>query len=229
MRKFVLVLVVLALVGLAADRLAHRVATDEAESRLAAEGLSAVSVEVGSFPFLDQVLRRQFDQVSVRASSLRTDAGRAELIRLTARDVTAGSDGTATAGTVSARGTVTYAEVLRQVDREGLSLSGGGGGGGDGKVRVTGDVTFLGQTLTASAVGRVEVRGRRLQIVPTNVELEDGTAVDVELARGLADRLSLDYRLPDLPDGVVVRRIAPAASGLVVTVSGRDVAFSDIG
>lgn len=225
MRKFVVVLAVLALVGLAADRVAHRVATDEAESRLAAEGLSAVSVDVGGFPFLDQLLRRRFDQVSVRATSLRTDAGSAEQIRLTARDVAAGSDGTATAGAVSARGTVTYAEVLRQVDREGLRLS----DAGDGKVRVRGDVTLLGRTLTASAVGRVEIRGRRLQVVPTNVELADGSALDVELAQSLADRLSVGYRLPDLPDGVVVRQIVPAASGLVVTVSGRNVSFSDIG
>ena len=221
MRTFLVALVVLALLGVAGDRVAHQIVTDQAESRLAAEGLSEPTVDVGGFPFLDQLLRRRFDQVRVKATTLRTDRGQARDVRATARDVAAPSGGQVTVSRLSARGTVTYAEVLRQVGVEGLRL----GSAGNGTVRLRRDVTVLGQRVTASAVGRVEPRGRRIRVVPTSVELADGSELAGELAAALGNQLSFTFRLRDLPRGVVVRRVVPEADGFVVSLSGADVSF----
>lgn len=225
MRKFLVFLIVLALVGLAGDRVAHRLATDAAASRLAARGLSEPTVEVGGFPFLDQLLRREFDQVRVGSTSLRTAAGSAGSVRLVARDVAAPSGGPVTVGRLTARGTVSYAEVLRQVGARGLRLR----DGGDGTVRLSRDVTVLGRTRSATAVGRVEPRGRRLRVVATGVQLANGAPLDDGLARALAERFAVVYTLPDLPRGVVIRRVVPGAHGFVISASGRDVSFADAG
>lgn len=222
MRTFLVALVVLALLGVAGDRVAHRMVTDEAASRLAAEGLSEPTVEVGGFPFLDQLLRRRFDEVRLEAASLRTARGEARDISATAFDVAAPSDGEVNVGRFSGRGTITYAEVLRQVDaEEGVRLE----SAGDGMVRVRREVTVLGQTLTASAEGRVEPRGRRIRVVPMTVEIADAGELAGELTSELDDEFSFTFRLRDLPRGVVVRRVVPAEGGLVVSLSGTDVSF----
>jgi len=221
MPKFLVALVVLALLGVAGDRVAHQIVTDQAESRLAAAGLSEPTVDLGGFPFLDQLLRRRFDQVRVEATILRSDRGEARDVRVTARDVAAPSGGQVTVSRLSARGTVTYAEVLRQVGAKGLRLE----GAGNGTVRLRRDVTVLGQRVTASAVGRVEPRGRRIRVVPTSVELADGSQLAGGLAAALDDQLSFTFRLRDLPRAVVVRRVVPEADGFVVSLSGADVSF----
>lgn len=224
MRKLPVVLVVLGLALVGADRLAHALATDEAEQRLATEGLTEPSVSVGGFPFLTQLLARDFAEVEVDARSLVRDAGRARDVTATARDVHVQRGREVTVGELSARGVVPYDEVLRRVDLPGLRV----GPTADGQVRLRRDVTVLGQSLTVTATARVEARGNRLRVVPTAFELVDGAAVDDQLASLLVDRFAFSYALRDLPDGVTVRRIVPTDEGFAVEVSGRDVSFSDV-
>src|SRR5512134_759166 len=122
MRKLLVVLVVLGLALVGADRLAHALATDEAEQRLVTEGLTEPSVRVGGFPFLTQLLSRDFAEVEVDARSLVRDAGRAEDVTATARDVHVQRGREVTVGELSARGVVPYDEVLRRVDLPGLRV-----------------------------------------------------------------------------------------------------------
>jgi hypothetical protein len=86
MRKILVLLVVLGLLGVAGDRVARKFATDEAEKRLATHGLATPTVDVAGFPFLTQLLARRFDDVRVSTPSLRIGSGRAEQLRLR-RDV----------------------------------------------------------------------------------------------------------------------------------------------
>lgn len=178
MRKFLVFVVILALAGVAADRVAYRLATDSAESRLATKGLTGTQVAVGGFPFLGQALRRRFDGVRVDARSLTTDRGSASNVHIVARDVTGPSQGRVTIGRVSGRGTVSYAEVLRRVDQPGLSLRDAGGG----RVELSREVTVLGRTVAATAVGRLQATGQRLRVTATSIKIEDGSAVDDGLA-----------------------------------------------
>jgi hypothetical protein len=223
MRKLLVALVVLLLLAVAGDRVAHKLATDEAEKRLRTEGLSDPSVDVGGFPFLTQVLSRSFHDVTVRTPALDRDGVRARRVSATATDVDVPSSGDVVAGTIAARGTIGYDEVLRQVGQSGLQLS----RASDDEVRLRRSVTVLGQTLAVSARGRVDAAGRRITVVPRGFELQGGQAVSPALAASLTDNFTLTYVVRGLPRGMRFDRIVPGASGFVVTLSGRDVVLSN--
>lgn len=225
MRAFLVSLVVLALAGVGADRVAHRVATGEAEQRLAARGLADPEVDVAGFPFLTQLLSRRFEQVSVESASLEWDGRRARDVTATGFEVAAPKGGRVSVDRLSAQATVTYAEVLRQVGRPGLRLRAAGGQ----RVSLRRKVSVLGQTRSVTAVGRVEAvgaRGQRLRVVPMAFERADGAAVDEELEALLADRFAVDYPLRALPVGFSVRRVTPGADGFLVDLAGEDVSFA---
>ena len=227
MRKFLIiliVLVVLVLAGVAADRVTLRLATDTAESRLAAKGLAGSQVEIGGFPFLDQALRRRFGEVHVDASSLTTDQGSASDVRIVARGVSGPSGGRVTIARLSGRGTVRYDEVVRRVDQPGLSLRDAGGG----RVGMRRKVTVLGRSVTATAVGRVRATGRGLRVTADSIEITGGSTVDNQLADSLGSLFSFTYRLRELPEGVTIRSIEPVADGFVVRVVGADLSV-DVG
>ena len=222
MRQFLIFVVILALAGVTGDRVAHRLATDSAESRLASKGLTGTQVQVGGFPFLDQALGRRFDKVRLDATSLTAAQGNASNIRIVARDVTGPSAGRVRIRRLSGPGTVSYAEVVRRVDQPGLTMRDAGGG----DVGLRRDVTVLGQRFTATAVGRVQAPGRRLRVTATSIEITDGSTVDDQVGGSPEEVFSFTYRLRDLPEGVVIRSIDPVADGFDVRVAGADVSVA---
>jgi LmeA-like phospholipid-binding len=221
MRKLLVVLIVLGLLAVIADRVAAKFATDEAQRRLVNAGLASPQVDVHGFPFLTQLLARHFDDVQVSASAAEIGTGRAEHVSGTAQDVTVPSSGPAMAGQLSAKGTIAYAEVLRQVNQPGLQLS----NAGKGQVELRRDVSVLGRTYSAVARGRVKGDGDRLLITPTSVQLAGGGAIDAQLSNLIKDRFTLGYRIRGLPDGLKIERINPTGDGFVVSVAGRNVAL----
>lgn len=221
MRALLVTLLVLLLAAVGADRVAEKVATDRAETRLVAEGLREPQVDAGGFPFLTQLLDRRFDDVRVRAASLDSGSGRAEDLDVTATAVTWPSNGDATAATVRGSGLVGYAEVVRRSGADGVTLEPAGAG----KVRLRGDAEVLGQSLPVAAVGRVEAAGRSIRVVPTGFEV-DGAPVDsTSLLDILGARFTLTYRLRDLPRGLRVTDVAAQQDGFRVAVAGDDVAL----
>lgn len=221
MRAFLVALVVLALAGVGGDRLAHRLATDEAEQRLAAEGFTGAEVDVGGFPFLTQLVSRRFDSVDVAAASVERDGLRAGDLTATATDVSAPSGGQVSAARLTGEGTVSYDEVVDRLGVPGLRLE----PGADGQVRLRREVTVLGRSLDVTAVGEVRAQGRRIRVVPTGIEVAGG-AVGADIRGLLVDELTVTYPLRDLPDGVSVDSITAARDGFVVRVTGEDVTFA---
>jgi hypothetical protein len=224
MRKLLVVLVVLALLAVVGDRLAAKVATNEAEKRLRTEGLADPSVGVGGFPFLTQVLRRNFDKVTVSTPSISRDGVRADRVSATATHVDVPRGGDVLVGGLTARGTISYAEVLRQVGREGLQLHRASAD----EVRLRRSVSVLGQTLAVSARGRVEAHGRRITVVPRGFEVQGGQAISPPVAAALTDRFTFTYVVRGLPSGLRIARITPGAQGFVVTLTGRDVRLDGV-
>jgi hypothetical protein len=218
-RAFVVVVVVLLLAALGADRVAEHVTTDRAETRLASEGVTRPQVDVSGFPFLTQLLDRRFPEVRLTASGLATRAGRARRLVVSAHDVSLPQQGQATAGSVRATGFVTYAEVLRRSGANGVDLE----PAGDGKVRLRGDAQVLEETVPVAAVGRVTAAGREIRIEPTRFEA-DGVPVDsAALLDALGARFTLVYRLRELPRGLRVADVEPGPTGFRVVVTGSDV------
>ncbi|MDQ1628822.1 MAG: hypothetical protein QOI54_2566 [Actinomycetota bacterium] len=223
MRKLLVFVLAVALLGVVGDRVAHHLVTNEAEKRLRAQGLSDPSVEVTGFPFLTQLLARRFDQVRVAGPALTRDRVRAKSVSATATDVHVPQGGRVVVGTITARGTISYTEVLRQAGQRGLTLRRASGD----EVTLRREITVLGQTVAVSARGRVEADGRRIRVVPRGLQLQGGGAVSPPLAASLTDRLSLTYPVRGLPRGVRIDRITAADDGFVVTLSGHDVTLSD--
>jgi LmeA-like phospholipid-binding len=219
MKKLLVVVVVLALLGVAGDRVARKFATDEAQRRLVAAGLTSPQVDVRGFPFLTQLFARHFDDVRVTTASVRLGTRRADEVSGTARDVTVPTSGPATVGRLIARGTITYAEVLQQVHQVGLQLS----AAGSGQVQLRRRVTALGRTYSVVAKGRVEPSGNTLRVTPTSFALAGGGAVNPQLSQLVAGQFAVSYRIRGLPAGVQIDRITAAAHGFIVDVSGRNV------
>ena len=78
-------LVVIAVIGIAGDRLAARLAADEAERRLVAEGFTGPSVTMHGFPFLTQLAARRFERVTLTADSLDSGEGEARAVSAESR------------------------------------------------------------------------------------------------------------------------------------------------
>jgi hypothetical protein len=219
MKKLLIFVVIVGLLAIAGDRVAAKLATDEAKKRLVSAGLTSPEVDVRGFPFLTQLLARHFNDVRVTTTAVRIGTGRADQVSGTARDVSVPSSGPATAGQLNAHGTIPYAEVLAKVDQPGLQLTDAGAG----KVALKEQVSALGQTYSVVADARVEAKGDRLLVTPTALQLAGGGAVDSQLSSLINDRFTFSYRIKGLPDGVHIDRITPAPGGFVVDVSGRDV------
>lgn len=219
MKKLLVFVVIVGLLLVAADRVAAKFATDEAQRRLAAAGLTSPRVDVRGFPFLTQALARHFDDVQLTATSAEIGTGRADDISGTAQDVKVPSSGPATAGRLTGTGTIGYAEVLQQVNQPGLRLS----SAGNGEVELRRDVSVLGRTYSAVARGRVEPQGDSLLVTPTSVQQAGGGAIDARISSLIKDRFAISYRIRGMPDGIRIDRIRPSSDGFVVDVSGRDV------
>ncbi|MGH8971489.1 MAG: LmeA family phospholipid-binding protein, partial [Actinomycetes bacterium] len=200
------------------DLVAARMVADEAEKRLRSEGFVAPQVKVHGFPVLTQIARRRFDDVSMRAESLSVEGGRATDVRAQASGLVLPDGGSGSMTGLTARGTVPYAEVAEAAGLERLRLEAGDAG----KVRLSRPVQVLGETLDVAGQARIEARGSTVRLTPTDVEVRGGEPADDQLSALLAERIAIDYRIPDLPDGVRVESVTAAEAGLVVRVTGRD-------
>jgi hypothetical protein len=218
-RAFLVVVVVLLLAAVGADRVAERVATDRAETRLAAHGVQNPQVSVGGFPFLTQLAARHFDSVTMSGDAVTSSRGSARDLTVVAHDVTLPQGGHATAGSVRGAGLVTYAEVLRRSGAQDVTLSAASGG----RVRMRGTATVLGQSLPVAAVGRVRAAGRSLRVVPTGFEVNGASVNSASLLDALGARFTLVYRLTGLPAGLRVDSVTATATGFRVVVTGHDV------
>ena len=222
MRKLLVFLVLIAAVGVAGDRLAAGLVADEAERRLVSEGFSGPSVTMHGFPFLTQLAGRSFDRVTVRADALDAGEGEARAVHAELTDVRAPQSGPVQVGGVTASGTVPYDVVSRAVGSPELRLAPAPGG----QVEVTRTVEVAGQSFDVVARARVQARGARLRIVPTDLQVSGLPSLDDRLSALISDRVAIVYDIPDLPSGVRVEGVTATDGGFVVKVSGRDLSVN---
>jgi hypothetical protein len=224
-RAFVVTVIVLTLAALGADRVAERVATDRAETRLAAAGLSSPKVDVAGFPFLTQLLQRRLGEVTVTSPRLEVGSGTAHDVEVTGDDVDLPQEGHATVGHLRGNALVSYDEVLARAGAErGIELS----PAEDGQVRMRGDAVVLGRRVPVTAVARVEATGRTIRLEPREISV-DGAGVGGAITASVEDRFTLTYRLASLPDGLQVEDVTAERTGFRVHVVGRDVTVSTDG
>ena len=213
-------LVLLAALGVAADRIAVALA-EQAAARRVATALDArqVGVDIDGFPFLTQAARRQYDRVDVRAAEVGAGAVRLTQVEATLLDVRPTRDlRSAAVGRLSGTGLVSYDGLTDAVGREGVRVA----FGGEGQVAVRGEIEVLGRDVGVTAYGRVAATaGNRISV--RAVRLETGLdLLDDVLTRAVGDRLDLDVPVTGLPDGVRLDRVAATPQGVRAHLSGED-------
>ncbi|MFJ5874118.1 DUF2993 domain-containing protein [Streptomyces sp. NPDC093088] len=224
LRILLILAVVLGGIFVGIDRLAVAYAESEAAGRMKLSGAQseAIEVDVKGFPFLTQVAAKRLGRVDVRATGIQARAGDRKIrvgeLDVVLRDVTVTGDWSgATAGSASGTALISYADLTAASEREATVAY-----GGNGKVKVTGSVDVLGRTLTRTVLSTVSVvNGDTIRFRADEVPGEGIPGVE-ELVRARTD-----FERPlHVLAGMKVEKVEPRPEGLVVTVSGKDIALA---
>jgi hypothetical protein len=208
--------VALAVLALAVDRSATWVVGRAVESSLKDEGARAPHVHLRGFPFLTQLVHRDFAHVQVTARFIRRNG-------LVGNDIVVDLWGVRPQGSTAAQVdrvqghlTVPYSEVETRTGQPAGSFSTDGS-----RVRLTRTLTVLGRSLTVSGEGAVRVSGARAVVTPTAVSV-DGVPAGGALLSAVRRRLVTTYPIEGIPAGQRVTSIRPVAGGLLVGFTGTD-------
>ncbi|MGH3343741.1 MAG: LmeA family phospholipid-binding protein [Carbonactinosporaceae bacterium] len=224
MRRLILVLVVLAALFVAADRVAVAFAEREAAKRIQQyEDLGGrPDVEIRGFPFLTQALAMRLDHVDVTFDEVGAGSLQALQARLALFGVSPMRGGGA-ASIERLRGTVLvgYDELGAAIGRKGVTL----GPGRDGRLRIEASGEVLGRSVDVAADSRVEIDGGDTLVVRAERVEADGARVGGPVGAMVRDRLDFSVSIPTLPEGFEVRDVRIAPRGVEVLVQGRTLAF----
>lgn len=201
---------------------ADRVAESSAERQVVAaieENLDVVgtpTVELGGFPFLNQLLAGSIENVTGQVDGVTLDGIDATDVTMDARDVSTSEPYTVGTATISA--TLPTASIEQIVaDRSQLEIAVAVDGGA---LTASGEV--LGLRLAANLVPRVE--DGTLLVSVENVQIAGLTVSVDDLPNAIGDRLT-DIEIPveGLPDGLGLSDATVVADGVRITADGTDV------
>ena len=213
-RAIVIFLVTLAvLVGLfvIADRVAVRFADNEFATQIQKQGFSSKpQVSIEGFPFLTQVAAKQFNDVKITANNERVGPVTVDSINATLGNIKLTSGWTSgTVGSINGTGLITFGSLSKASP---VSI---------GKItRVSNNeaklTVTLGGLVSTSAVARVTRVGDRIDV---NVISAGGIPAS-QLGLG-----NFSIPLPNLPMGMTLQSVSVTNQGLLVSITGHNVAF----
>ncbi|MGY2128830.1 LmeA family phospholipid-binding protein [Blastococcus sp. SYSU DS0617] len=220
MRALLVVVLLLAGLGLLADRVAVGIAEDRVAEELAGTGglVGTPEVDIAGFPFLTQVFAGRYEDVRVAfdAEELPQPEGtRASVslqgVQVPLSAVLAGSVTEVPVDRIDGVATLSYDRLAAEIGA-GTTLVPEGDG-----LRIERSVELLGRTLPVSAAGTVALEDDELVI---DVDRARGAGVEIPafLVDRVSDLLDLRYTVPDLPFGLQLTGVAPAADGVRVRV-----------
>ena len=224
MRKLLIAVVVLLLLGAAADFAAARVFEDRVTEALQREydlGRRPV-VQVRDVPFLPHLATGRFSTIDLAATDATARGINAAQLKLTLhgvrvpREVMLGEPGRVTVDRADGTIELTEAEVNRLLaDR----LQGGTLAIKEDGVELRVKVPLLGQTLEAQVTGELGARDGRVTFTPDEIRLGEQGRIDPSTEDLLASQFTFEVPLPELPAGVRLERV-DTRPGTVV-LSGR--------
>ncbi|CAA9243792.1 MAG: hypothetical protein AVDCRST_MAG57-1752 [uncultured Blastococcus sp.] len=224
MKALLVVLLLLGGLFVLVDRVAVHVAETQVGEQIAEQaGLAgAPDVDIAGFPFLTQALGGTYDDVrlSLTAAELGQPEGtRADIalngVHVPLSAVVSGSLAEVPVDSIDGTATLSYALLSAQLgpDTE-LTPE-------EDRLRITRTVEILGRPLRLTAVGQVTLEGNDLV-----VDVQEATGAGVEVPGFLlersADVLDLRYAVPELPFGLELTGVRPAADGVDIRVAATD-------
>lgn len=228
LRIVLVVVVVVAGLFVAADRIAVGLAEDKAADKIKDSKQFAqagdVSVDIQGFPFLTQVAGKELDEVDAQLSNL-TTSGKQQLslgrVDARLRNVQLDDDyNPSTADRATGTATVSYKELSDAADT-GVSVGyGGSNAQGKGRVKVTGELSLLGRTFKRSVESTVSVTGGNTIRLHADKVPGDGIPGIEDAVRKKTD---FSRTIGGLPNGLTLRKVEPTKDGVTFSVTGSKV------
>jgi LmeA-like phospholipid-binding len=221
MRKLLIAVVVLVLLGAVADFAAARIFEDRVTDAVQREydlGKRPV-VQVRDVPFLPHLVTGRFSTIDVAATDARARGINAAQLQLTLhgvrvpREVMLGEPGRVTVERADGTIELTQAEVNRLL---GDRLQGGALAIKEDGVELRVQVPLLGQTLEAVVGGRLAARNGGVAFTPTAIRVTGLGRLDPAQQDLLSSRFTFQVPLPELPAGVRLERVDTRPGTLVL-------------
>ncbi len=222
-RRLLIVVVVLVALLAVADRVGEYVAERVAASTLQQSQhlASRPDVDVGGFPFLNQLATGHYDQITVTADDVPLDNANRALtvsrLRVVLHKLTVSrSFHSFHAQTATAAATISYSQLGSAL---GVEL----GYAGAGRLRATKQVTVAGTTVRGTVTSRPAFNGTALTFANSTIS---GAG---QASAALADVLNriFDVRLPldQIPFDIHVTSLRASSAGVVLDLAGRDLSY----
>ena len=231
LRIVLVIVIVLAGLFVAADRVAVNMAEDEVAQKLMTEldipSSGSASVSIDGFPFLTQVAGQDLDKVEAELTGMTADAGDRRVtlskVELTGHDVHL-SHGYSSAVASSASGSVhiSYADLSRAAD-EGVRVGyGGKDKSGRSQVKVTASVVVpvIGKTMERSVHSTVSVENG--DTVRLHADEVPGSRIP-GVEKAVRKKIDFERKIDRLPDGLKLNKVTTTPTGIDVSISGKDV------
>ncbi|MFF7331120.1 DUF2993 domain-containing protein [Streptomyces sp. NPDC090306] len=243
LRILLILVVILGVLFVVADRLALHFAEGEAADKLkTTQNLSATpDVDIKGFPFLTQVANRKLNDVTVDISQYEAATGDDKGTTVRIDDLEAKLKGlrfsgssfsSATADTATGSARITYAELLKAAKSESTQVVPGFdvrvaslSDGGDGRIKVTLEATLLGRTLPrVSVLSAVSVHGDTVRVRAVKLPTFDGVTFGEDSIRSVVD---FEQRIEQLPGGIQLDKVTAAKDGVDISVKGANVNLAE--
>ena len=226
MRKLLITLIVLAALFVAADRAANAYAEKQAAKQIAANAhlSERPDVQIGGFPFLNQVVGGTYQSIRISTDGLTTHGvtigaieARLQGVRLPLRKLITRDVSGVPVRDLHATVHVPYHEVVAATGINGLQLA---GGNGRLHIRLPISVPFVG-SVTMAGTAKLGVSSGHLALYDVNLSGAGGT-VPSSLVAQARSQLQRALPLSNLPLGLRLVGARAGANGLIVTVAAHD-------
>lgn len=226
MRKFVVLLVFLLIVLVAADRGLHYTAENmlAREIRAQYELSSDPEFTIGGFPFLTQLVSGNYSEITVVTGSFAYGDIQLDRVDVRLNDVEVppgdmlGGNLSPTAGHVEGTVLIPYSELQRRLP-EGIAVEQEGG-----TPRMSGRVAIAGFDVAVQSDVSLDLDGSTLSVRPSDVEIEN-VPVDVS---AVEEQLAFDIQIPSLPFGLEITDVDLLPNGIEIAGEGDDVPLTGI-
>jgi LmeA-like phospholipid-binding len=230
MRKVLLVLLVVLIIGvIAADRVGVAVAQDQIAKQVAAKSdlPSKPDVKIHGIPFLTQAIGGDYKKIDVQIGRLTRQGVTLEDVKVELadvkaplRDVVNGDASNVVAGTATASAIVPYDTVRRRAPAAVKSISANGS-----DLQVRGNMSILGFSGDVTIVAAVRATGQGIGVTPQSVRSGGGPAIPLALLR---DRFTFNVPVRDLPLGSRISKVEVTPDGLRIAATADDVKLSEV-
>lgn len=226
MRKLLIVIVALAVLLVAVDRIGVAVAQNQISSRLATTyGLSAKpGVTITGFPFLTQVVSGNYQEIDVTASQIQANGAtlhdlnvRLTGVHATISEVLGSGASSVTADRADGSALVDFATVDKRLP-DGFRLA------PDGKdLKVSGKLNYRGLRVPVSATVTLAVSGSGITVTPVSVAIPGGPNLPLS---AYSSRLRTVIPLGTLPLHLHLTSVRVAPGGVRIGATARNVQFA---